>query len=129
MLYVLFTILVKPIQEFNIVECSSDHNATTGLVSVRLSWTIKPDELPFSKLEALKYIHVLVSEGSFQDEDFVKLTADIRINETGEERSLLVNNNGHKLDALITLDRNASGTLTIDGFIPISQDHIFEVQV
>lgn len=111
-------------QEFQ-VSCDRQVDPTNGIITAIFSWTIVPLGLPFSPLEALELIDVRISNATLMpDGNFTREGSRFSLNqaEEGERRVEIIKDNQTLVTAVITLDRNGSGSVVLEDLAPSNQD-------
>lgn len=100
------------------VSCNRQINIKNGIITVTFAWTIEPSDLPYSPLEALLNVDVIVNDADLRP-DRSSTTKGGRFNiiqdEVGEKTKGFRDGNQ---TVSITLNEDASGTVVIRDILP-----------
>jgi hypothetical protein len=109
-------------QEFQ-VTCGRQINSTSGTITAVFNWNVGPPDLPFSPLEALQFVNVFIDSVNLREDgtfEIRSVSGRFIVNqaEVGERRLTISISNETVGTAVITLNQDASGTLTIRDIDP-----------
>lgn len=117
-----------------ITDCSRNVNGTTGRISTTFKWKIEPIKLPYSMLESMWYINVIISEARWKGSTSFTVgmsRSNVSISAVGM-RELEVEMSGPEtsmITATISLDSNATGELEIKNLESSLDPNVFLFEV